>query len=305
MKRVLQMWLLALAVLVGVSADARPAAPEGSPRSHGEMSSRLSRRGSFGRIDIQGGRKHFPEGAEVTIERKRPDDVKRKIHQGWSKRKRSGKSAASPNVLASYDISIRHGGRKWQPDAGDPVRVTVDLYEPVAITAASNLGVVHISDDGAVEELDPSRYGFTYNADKTAVTAFWFSATGFSVYSIVDNSGDLKTPRRFYHFYDHPSAIDGSNAVQTFPYRYTDRSNDVMNVQIVKDGDWLVEPPIPRDIVDVNSNLVSSFEGWYVVHTNARPVGAAESKLDSTTTPFEFVWPVGVTDHRLSFTNAI
>ena len=142
MKRVLQMWLLALAVLVGVSADARPAAQEGSPRSHGEMSSRLSRRGSFGRINIQGGKKHFPDGAEVSIERKRPDDVKRKIHQGWSKRKRSGKSdaspkdspawgsdtpVASPNVLASYDISIRHGGRKWQPDAGDPVRVTVDL----------------------------------------------------------------------------------------------------------------------------------------------------------------------------------
>lgn len=305
MKRVLQMWLLALAVLVGVSADARPAAQEGSPRSHGEMSSRLSRHGSFGRINIQGGKKHFPEGAEVSVERKRPDDVKRKIHQGWSKRKRSGKNAASPNILASYDISIRHGGKKWQPDAGDLVRVTVDLDEPVSVTATSSLGVVHLSDDGTVEELDPSRYGFTYNADKTAVTAFWFSATGFSVYSIIDNSGDLKTPRRFYHFYDHPSAIDGSNAVQTFPYRYTDRSNDVMNVQIVKDGNWLVEPPIPRDLVDVNSNLVSSFEGWYVVHTNARPVGAAESKLDSTTTPFEFVWPVGVTDHRLSFTNAI
>ena len=113
MKRVLQMWLLALAVLVGVSAVARPAAQEGSPRSHGEMSSRLSRRGSFGRIHVQGGRKHFPEGAEVSIERKRPDDVKRKIHQGWSKRKRSGKSAASPHSLASYDISIRHGGKKW------------------------------------------------------------------------------------------------------------------------------------------------------------------------------------------------
>ena len=55
MKRVLQMWLLALAVLVGVSAVARPSAQEGTPRSHGEMSSRLSRRGSFGRIHVQGG----------------------------------------------------------------------------------------------------------------------------------------------------------------------------------------------------------------------------------------------------------
>lgn len=309
MKRVLQMWLLALAVLVGVSADARPAAQEGSPRSHGEMSSRLSRRGSFGRINIQGGKKHFPEGAEVSIERKRPDDVKRKIHQGWSKRKRSGKSAASPNILASYDISIRHGGRKWQPDAGDPVRVTVDLDEPVAVTAASTLGVVHLSDDGTVEELPASRCGFTYNADKTAVTAFWFSASGFSIYSIIDNSGVLVTPRRFYHFYDRPTSIAGSAAVSALPYRYVDSSNEIVNVQIVKDGDALVEPPIPPDVVDVNSNLVSTFEGWYVVsngvHTTMHGLDVAEGKLDSTAIPFEFVWPTGVTSHRLSFTNTV
>ena len=309
MKRVLQMWLLALAVLVGVSADARPAAQEGSPRSHGEMSSRLSRHGSFGRIHVQGGRKHFPEGAEVSIERKRPDDVKRKIHQGWSKRKRSGKSAASPNILASYDISIRHGGRKWQPDAGDPVRVTVDLDEPVAVTAASTLGVVHLSDDGTVEELPASRCGFTYNADKTAVTAFWFSASGFSIYSIIDNSGVLVTPRRFYHFYDRPTSIAGSAAVSALPYRYVDSSNEIVNVQIVKDGDALVEPPIPPDVVDVNSNLVSTFEGWYVVsngvHTTMHGLAAAEGKLDSTTVPFEFVWPTGVTGNRLAFTNVV
>ena len=312
-------WSWALAVMAGVLAFALPADAKPSMPRDG-MSSRLTRKGVGGRIDVRAGRKHFPKDAEVSIERARPDDVKRKLHQGWSKRKRSGKSAASPknspargsdtpvaspNVLASYDISIRHGGKKWQPDAGDPVHVTVDLDEPVAITATSSLGIAHLSDDGAVEELPASRYGFTYNADKTAVTSFWVDADGFSVYSIIDNSGDLKTPRRFYHFYDHPSAIDGSEAVRTFPYRYTDRSNDVMNVQIIKNGDWLVEPPIPRDLVDVNSNLVSSFEGWYVVQTNARPVGTAESKLDSTTTPFEFVWPVGVTDQRLSFTNAI
>ena len=152
MKRVLQMWLLALAVLVGVSAGARPVAQGGAPQSHGEMSSRLSRRGSFGRINIQGGKKHFPEGAEVSVERKRPDDVKRRIHQGWSKRQGSGKPAA-PNVLASYDISIRHGGRKWQPDADDPVRVTVELDEPVACATGTDLGVVHLADDGMVEEL--------------------------------------------------------------------------------------------------------------------------------------------------------
>ena len=311
MKRMLKAWLLALAVLVGVQAESRPVGPTGAAPSQGGVCRHLSRKGAFGRINIQGGKKQFPEGAEVSIERKRPDDVKRKIHQGWPKRKGSGKNAASPNILASYDISIRHGGRKWQPDAGDPVRVAVELDEPVACATGTDLGVVHLADDGTVEALPASRYGFTYNAARTAVTAFWFDASGFSIYSIVNNSGTLVTPRRFYHFYDRPVAVPGSTTdeVQALPYRYTDRSNEVINVQIVKDGDSLVEPPIPPDIVDVNSNLVSSFEGWYVVQTNAHTtmhgLDVAEAKLDSTSVPFVFVWPVGVTGQRLAFTNAI
>ena len=204
-----------------------------------------------------------------------------------------------------YDVSISAEGRKWQPSAGEPVRVEVELDEPVSVAAASSLGVVHLADDGTVEELPPSRYGFTYNAGKTAVTAFWFSASGFSVYSIVDMSGDLVTPRRFYHFYGHPHDVDGSSAVEALPYVYHDESNDVVNVQIVKDGDQLKEPPIPEDIRDTEGNLVSMFEGWYVVSTNARAANAVEGKLDPTNECFQFVWPVGVTDHRLAFTNVV
>ena len=311
-------WGRALAVVASVLAlsytvDAKPS------MSHDGASHRLTRKGAFGRIAVQAGKdRQFPEGAEVSLSRTRANNVKARIKDGLKKRHHSGKTggqrsraSATPSVLAMYDISIRHGGKKWQPAAGDPVRVDVELDEPVAVTAASTLGVVHLSDDGTVEELDSSRYGFTYNAGKTAVTAFWFSATGFSVYSIVDNSGDLKTPRRFYHFYDRPTAVPGSTTdeVQALPYRYTDSSNEVVNVQIIKDGDSLIEPPIPPDIVDVNSNLVSTFEGWYVVQTNAHTtmhgLDVSEGKLDSTSDPFVFVWPVGVTGNRLAFTNAI
>ena len=321
MKRVLQMWLLALAVLVGVSADARHAAQGGSPQSHGEMSSRLSRRGSFGRINIQGGKKRFPEGAEVSIERKRPDDVKHRIAAGWSKHEGSCKSAASPknfptrgsdtpvaspNVLASYDISIRHGGQKWQPAAGDPVRVTVELDEPVPVTDASSLGVVHLADDGTVENLPASRYGFTYNAAKTAVTAFWFKATGFSVYAIIETEGgDLLEPRRFYHFYGRSTVVTNGTDVsnEALPYQYHDRSNDVVNVQIVKTGDLLVEPPVPPN--HVSGEHISVFKGWYVIGSTPRAADAEEVKLDSTTETFSFTWPQGVTDNRLVFTNVI
>ena len=301
-------WSWALAVMAVVMAFVLPAdAKPSMPRD--EMSSRLTRKGAAGRIDVRASRKHFPEGAEVSIERARPDDVKRKIHQGWSKRNGRARAPrapqdASPTVLASYDISIRHGGKKWQPDAGDPVRVTVDLDEPVAVTATSSLGIAHLSDDGAVEELPASRYGFTYNAAKTAVTSFWVDADGFSIYSIVDTDGKVQTARRFYHFYGHPST-DGTGMDIALPYQYRDQSNDVVNVQIVKDGDMLKEPPIPRDIVDENDEVTSIFEGWYVVSSNARPATVVESKLDSTNEYFQFHWPVGVTDMRMSFTNAV
>ena len=286
---------IALALLAGmltltITADAKPVV------SHEGSLSRMSRKGATGEIAVRAGRRHFPANAEVSLARTRADKAKRQIKDGLKKRR---------DVLAMYDISIRAEGKKWQPDAGDPVRVTVDLEEPVSTTASSSLGVAHLSDDGTVEELPESRYGFTYNDDKTAVTAFWFDATGFSVYAIVDGNDELVTPRRFYHFYGHPQNIEGSSAVKALPYVYHDESNDVVNVQIVKTGDMLKEPPIPMDILDEKGNLVSMFEGWYVISTNARSASAVESKLDSTSEYFQFVWPIGVSDHRLAFTNAV
>lgn len=282
--------MIAGLLVSAMPADAK-AASSRERSSHG-----MCRRGAAGEIAVRAGRRHFPANAEVSLARTHADNAKDKIKNGQKKRR---------DVLAMYDISIRADGRKWQPDAGDPVRVSVDLEEPVPVASGANPGVVHLADDGTVEELAAGRYGFTYNADNTAVTAFWFDADGFSVYAIVDGDGGLAVPRRFYHFYGHPQNIEGSSAVRTLPYVYHDESNDVVNVQIVKTGDMLKEPPIPPDIVDEYGNLVSMFEGWYVVSTNARPANAVEGKLDSTSEYFQFVWPVGVNEHRLSFTDAV
>ena len=302
---------IAICLALGLVAVGALAATHSSATAEHAQVERLSRRSVHGKIAVKACGRHFPGNAKISFARTRSEKARGKVVDGLAKKWRArhgGKrhaKAPSPRVLAMYDVSIDEGGRKWQPKAGEPVRVEMELDEPVQVTAASSLGVVHLADDGEVEELDSSRYGFTYNADKTAVTAFWFSATGFSIYSIIDNSGVLVTPRRFYHFYDHPADIAGSNAVQAFPYRYTDASNDVVNVQIVKSGDELKEPPVPEETFDEFGNIESVFEGWYVVQAGPRPSGAAESKLDSMSEPFVFVWPTGVTDNRLSFTNAV
>lgn len=281
----------------------------------------LTRVSSHGRIAVKAEGNRFSESAKVSFSRTRADGVKRRIMEGLAKKRRGGprllgaakepSSRKEPSVLAMYDISIESDGAKWQPAAGEPVQVDVTLDEPVSITPGATLGVAHLADDGTVEALPASRYSFTYNAAKTAVTAFSFSAEGFSVYTIIetggiiDSEGTLVKPRRFYHFY-YPTRFDGeSPVVPSYPYQFKDRAGDVVNVQIIKDGDVLVEPPIPPDVFDEKGELQSVFQGWYVVSTAARAADAVEAKLDPVDTPVDCTWPVGVTMSRLSFTAAV
>ena len=308
MKTMMKRWGWALAVLASVvvlsyTADAKPS------MSHDGASHRLTRRGAAGHIAVRSGRKHFPENAEVSIERARPDDVKHRIHEGWGRRHRKGAGAgaasprrarlmagsapeASPKVLASYDIAIKSGGRKWQPDAGDPVQVTVELDEPVTVKEGAPLGVVHISDDGEVEELDPSRYGFVYDATKTAVTAFWFSAEGFSVYAITETETpktDSTPARRLYDFYSldfNTNSVTWNQYVRRY---FTTMEGNTTFRQIVKDGEMLVRPEV------LPSPLGRTFMGWHLydpAKANSTVDGVTYDAEGYATTKFDFTQPI-------------
>ena len=86
-------WSWALAVMAGVMALAFPAdAKPSMPRD--EVSPRLMRKGAAGRIDVRAGRKHFPEGAEVSLTRTHAQDAQRKIKDGLMKRRGSDKRQA-------------------------------------------------------------------------------------------------------------------------------------------------------------------------------------------------------------------
>ncbi len=302
---------LALAVMAGVlafalSADAKPSAPRD------EASPRLTRKGAAGHIDIRAGRKHFPKDAEVSIERARPDDVKRKIHEGWGRRHRKGASPrrtrlmagsapeASPKVLASYDIAIKSGGSKWQPDAGDPVRVTVELDAPVTVGSTSTLGVVHLADDGTVEELESSRYGFVYDATRTLVTAFWFDASGFSVYAITEENGTYSPNRRLYDFYSldfNKFLEDGTTPNPTYntyvPRYFTTVEGNKTFRQIIKSGEYLVRPEV------LPSPFGRTFIGWYLFSTNKANQTVEGVTYDAegyATTKFDFTQPIVFAD---------
>ena len=225
----------------------------------------LRRDGSHGRIAVEVESNRFSESARVSLSRTRADGVKRKIMEGLAK-KRRGRGGArllgaakDPQVLAMYDISIESNGAKWQPAAGEPAQVTVDLAEPVAVAPGAAPAVVHLSDDGAVEELPESRYGFRYNAAKTEIVSFWFSADGFSVYAITDFGKTTSNPgRRLYDFYSLDFDVTSSTYNQYVKRYFTTIEGNKTFRQIVKSGEKLVRPEV------LPSPLGRTFIGWHL-----------------------------------------
>lgn len=236
----------------------------------------LTRVSSHGRIAVKAEGNRFSESAKVSLSRTRADGVKRRIMEGLAKKRRGGprllgaakepSSRKEPSVLAMYDISIESDGTKWQPAAGEPVQVDVTLDEPVAITPGTAPAVVHLSDDGTVEELPESRYGFRYNAAKTEIVSFWFSAEGFSVYAITDFGKTTSNPgRRLYDLYslDFEKFLgDGTTPNPTYNqyvkrYFTTIEGNKTFR-QIVKSGERLVRPEV------LPSPLGRTFIGWHL-----------------------------------------
>ncbi len=225
----------------------------------------LRRDGSHGRIAVEVESNRFSESAKVSLSRTRADGVKRKIMEGLAK-KRRGRGGArllgaakDPTVLAMYDISIESNGAKWQPAAGEPAQVTVDLAEPVTVAPGVTLGVAHLADDGTVEELPESRYGFRYNAAKTEIVSFWFSAEGFSVYAITDFGKTTSNPgRRLYDFYSLDFDVTSSTYNQYVKRYFTTIEGNKTFRQIVKSGEKLTRPEV------LPSPLGRTFIGWHL-----------------------------------------
>lgn len=276
-------------------------------------------RGEGGKIAIRGGGRHYPAGAKVKFEKTGDETARRRIFDGLKKTRdrRAAKAAGNgggsrraraaaaanrasePKVLAMFDVSIENEGKKWQPAAGEPVTVNIDLDEPVAVAAGTMPAVVHLADDGTVEELPESRRGFTFNKDKTAVVSFWFAAEGFSVYAIAegDNGKTDSTPaRRLYDFYSRDFNRYLEDGVTPNPdwnkyvprYFTTVEGNKTFR-QIVKDGQYLVRPEA------LPSPLGRTFMGWFLFkEANAGKTvdGVTYDEEGFATTPFDFNSPV-------------
>ena len=105
-------------------------------------------------------------------------------------------------------------GKEIQPANDNRVRVTISMASSDAVEG-DEYSVVHIEDNGSADKV----------ADAGSTSAH-FEAKSFSIYAIVGTGEKGKTARRTYNFYN------GSVLVDT---------------QVIKSGDTLVEPKIPTD----------------------------------------------------------
>lgn len=205
-------------------------------------------------------------------------------------------------ILAAYDINIyananqQAKGHKWQP-AGD--KVTVHLCSE-ALADAELVDVYHIAHDDDTDTDTVQEVATELAPDENGVVAF--EADSFSVYVLVEHEGgDLETPRRFYHFLAYSTDVTTEGTFTSGPYVFKDTANDDVNVEIVKTGDKLVEPPVPPEIKDEQGNTVSTFEGWYVVGYLERS-SSEDTKYDGASFTYSYTWDGAV---RVDFSSAI
>ena len=158
-------------------------------------------------------------------------------------------------IVLAYDISIIVGGEEFEPD-GDPITVTFRSQELEGLDMES-LSAVHIGGDGEEEEIT----GLSVDGNTLSL-----EAPSFSVYVIRTHENEaVVEPRLTFHFLDRGEEIGSTKVFEAPYYTYQNDVGDAVCTQIVKDGDFLIEPPSPPPIYDEDRMVKYRFFGWYVV----------------------------------------
>ena len=186
-----------------------------------------------------------------------------------------GEQAGDVSIARAFDISFVKDGVAYHALSGE-VQIGIQLMDR---EVTEDMQVVHLGD--TPELLETTVEGDTLS----------FASDSFSVYVIVDGVSRV-TPRRFYHFLGYSPADENSEYAAS-RYEYADDSGANVNVQIVKDGDSLVEPPTPDDILAAEGDdIIARFFGWYIIRKTPRPTDMEDAKLDGDSDlNFTYTWP--------------
>ena len=206
-------------------------------------------------VSIQAETKGMSEDISINIEGVLPEDTVASAetaeigdYEQWDSR----------NILCAYNISLFSCNSEIEPESSVKVRI-----EGESVEDSRTFQVWHIPDgENAVPE-----FAGNVTAENNSLS---FYADSFSVYVIVDDSGELVTPRHTYHFLDYGERIENSDEytaeVYNFPARYTENGETEytkVNTQILKDGEVLQNVPDPPDVIV--DDTIYHFYGWYEV----------------------------------------
>ena len=187
---------------------------------------------------------------------------------------------ANWNYIAFYDLKLAADGENVQPDGSVQVTIT-----NVAVKG-KNVSILHILDNA--EAITKNIANLTKVTDSSFVSAFpteaaaakaatgeegcvyielldatvngesvTFTTGSFSIFVIVDEGQDT-TPRRTFYFLDEKSGSTGTE-LQYEPYYFYDKSGDLVDNQILKNGESL------EAVITPDSSSTKLFVGWYYV----------------------------------------
>ena len=220
------------------------------------------------------------EKIDISIVGSLPQDVSAKIESAETEEIEIEKE----KPLYAYDITLEKDGEEYQPNA--PVLVSFS-GKPIEKMDAKkeDLHIWHIHDDGEVEEIED------FDMEDGQIS---FLAPSFSIYVITEHDDtEIITPRNTYHFLAYPEDVTNGIYTSAF-YSFPNADGEDINSQIVKDGEYLTEPPNPPDIEE--GEEVKRFYGWYFVEKITEENGEVTYRWPASPERYDFFQAVDVTE---------
>ncbi len=140
-------------------------------------------------VSSVGAERILPGDAEVGFQTVSPESISSQVQNYYNPPRRGAKAVVPTDgkvytVLGAYDINISVDDKDWQPADGESVNVRVDLkQQPLTKSENGSLSLLHFGEDGSISPVNATFYSEGGNQ----ITGFSFSATGFSVYAVIES----------------------------------------------------------------------------------------------------------------------
>jgi len=180
----------------------------------------------------------LPEDAALEAAELPPDDPAYAAYVASSE-DALGMAAGEAEYVRLFDIKLVDGnGEKLQPAVGHSVEVSIELAD----AEGAQFSVVHFSDGADVGQVLPAS-----TQEEKAARTVTFSTNGFSIYSIIDDDGNVVTPRAEYRFEDANGELISSQIIKHLEQLREVAATEVENKVLLG---WFLYDPVEQSYGD-------------------------------------------------------